>query len=87
MYFSVYNYTNVQYIVYMNKTIGQKLRQVIRDRGLKQTWVADTAGMPYSTLQSILDDKRVPSADNVAKVASALGISADWLLGLKDEAS
>jgi transcriptional regulator with XRE-family HTH domain len=71
----------------MSKTIGQRLRQIIKDRGIKQTWVAERAGMPYSTLQSVLDDKRAPSADTLFKIASALGVSADWLLGLKDEAS
>lgn len=71
----------------MSKTIGQRLRQIIKDRGIKQTWVAEKAGMPYSTLQSVLDDKRAPSAETLFKISSALGVSADWLLGLKDEAS
>jgi transcriptional regulator with XRE-family HTH domain len=71
----------------MSKTIGQKLRQVIDERGIKQTWVAGRAGISPTTLNSILEGRRNPRAENVAKIALALGISTDWLLGLTDRAS
>lgn len=71
----------------MSTTIGQKLRQVINERGIKQCWVAERAGISATTLNSILVGHRNPSAESVAKIALALGVSTDWLLGLTDKAS
>lgn len=77
---------NVQYIVYMSMTLGQRLRKHINGKGIKQSWVARRAELPTSTLQAMLDDRSSPNVDNVKRVAVALGLSVDYLLGLsKDE--
>ena len=67
--------------------VGKRLRRLIKDRGIKQNWLSARAGIATNTLQSILDDKCAPSAQSLAKISAALGVSTDWILGLKDEAS
>lgn len=67
--------------------IGKRLRTLISSRGLKQKWVAERAGINENSLQRILDDRGAPSVSSLAKIAEALGVSSDYLLGLKDEAS
>lgn len=51
-----------------------------------QSGLARDTGVDRSTLSQLLKDKgaRLPNAQLVAECASALGVSADWLLGLSD---
>lgn len=68
--------------------------QLFRDRltaamagvELSQSALARRAGVDRSTLSQLLKDKsaRLPNAQLVAEAAAALGVSADWLLGLSD---
>ena len=51
-----------------------------------QSGLARRAGVDRSTLSQLLKDQgaRLPNAQLVAECAAALGVSADWLLGLSD---
>lgn len=51
-----------------------------------QSKLARDTGVDRSTLSQLLKDKgaRLPNAQLVASCAAALGVSADWLLGLSD---
>ena len=52
--------------------------------GMTQSGLARAAGVDRSTLSQLLKDEgaRLPNAQLVAECAAALGVSADWLLGL-----
>lgn len=54
--------------------------------GVSQSRLARAAGVDRSTLSQILrdDGARLPNGQLVAECAAALGVSADWLLGLSD---
>lgn len=54
--------------------------------GATQSGLARRAGVDRSTLSQLLKDQgaRLPNAQLVAECAAALGVSADWLLGLSD---
>ncbi|MCF6445102.1 helix-turn-helix domain-containing protein [Nereida sp. MMG025] len=68
--------------------------QLLRDRlaaamqlaGATQSGLARTIGVDRSTISQLLrdDGPRMPNAHVVAECANALGVSADWLLGLSD---
>jgi plasmid maintenance system antidote protein VapI len=67
--------------------IGFRLRKTIRERGLKQKWIAGQLEMSENNFQRILDDKVSLNAKNLMRLAVVLGVSTDFILGLKDEAS
>lgn len=64
----------------------QRLAQALRDRGLSQSALARAVGIDRSTVSQLLaaGATRLPNAQVVAECAAALGVSADWLLGLTD---
>ena len=54
------------------KSITKQWRKVIEERGLKQTWVADRAGMSPEHLSNILADRVLLTDENRDKINSAL---------------
>ena len=62
--------------------IGKRIRGLRKTKGLEQGQLAEMAGMPQSTLSSIEHgDSKRPRGDHLARIASALNVSAEWLLG------
>jgi len=63
-----------------------RLDEAIRRRGTNQSALARRIGVDRSTLSQLLkgDGARLPNAQVVGECAAALGVSADWLLGLTD---
>ena len=64
----------------------QRLMQAMAQTGATQSALARDIGVDRSTLSQLLKDQgaRMPGAQIVAECATALGVSADWLLGLSD---
>ena len=63
-----------------------RLLQGLAERGLSQSELARSVGVDRSTISQLLRGAgaRLPNAQIVAECAVALGVSADWLLGLTD---
>ncbi len=63
-----------------------RLAQAIDQSGISQSALARAIGADRSTLSQALtgDGARLPGAHVVGACAEALGVSADWLLGLSD---
>lgn len=60
-----------------------RLAEAMADRSMTQSALARQAGVDRSTISQLLvSDKRMPNAQLAADCAEALGVSADWLLGL-----
>lgn len=79
----------------MNETIDKRIRaahfrqrlaEAMRDAGISQSALARQIGVDRSTISQLLKDDgaRLPNAQVVGECASALGVSADWLLSLTD---
>lgn len=63
----------------------QRLTQVMGERGMTQSALARATGVDRSTISVLVSSgNRLPNAQLAADCASALGTSADWLLGLTD---
>lgn len=61
----------------------QRLAEAMSTRRLTQAGLARMAGVDRSTVSQLLaDGTRLPNAQLAADCAAALGVSADWLLGL-----
>jgi len=58
------------------KSFGERLRILLEEQNSSDTRLAKTSGVPRSTIRSYFDDpKRVPGADVLFKLASALNMS------------
>ncbi len=64
----------------------QRLAAAMQTSAMSQSALARTIGVDRSTVSQLLKDKgaRLPNAQVVGECASALGVSADWLLSLTD---
>ena len=64
----------------------QRLSRAMEDSGVSQSALARHIGVDRSTVSQLLTDEgaRLPNAHVVGSCASALGVSADWLLSLSD---
>ena len=63
-----------------------RLGEAIQDRATNQSALARSVGVDRSTISQLLKGQgaRLPNAHVVGECAAALGVSADWLLGLTD---
>ncbi len=63
-----------------------RLERAMRDAAMSQSALARACGVDRSTVSQLLagGSVRLPNAQVVAECARALGVSADWLLGLTE---
>jgi transcriptional regulator with XRE-family HTH domain len=61
-----------------------RLLDIIAQRGMTQAAFARATGLDRSTLTQLLSDQtpRLPRAETLVAIATACGVSTDWLLGL-----
>lgn len=72
----------------MNKekdSFGYRLKQALLKLDIKQRELAEKINVDETTISRYIKNRAVPTLATVAKIAEALNVSADYLLGLKDE--
>lgn len=62
-----------------------RLRMARESGGLSQSQLADKAGLTAAAISHFETGQRAPSFENLRKLADALGISVDYLLGRINE--
>ena len=60
--------------------INQKIKQHLEERGITQMWLSKKTGIPYKTINDILNGVIKVSAENLGKICTALNVSADIFL-------
>jgi transcriptional regulator with XRE-family HTH domain len=68
------------------ETMGQRLSRLRRQAGLSQLELAKKSKVPIGTIRNWEQDRRVPSLDTAARVATALGVTLDEVAGLPGRA-
>ena len=66
------------------KIIKENLRTVIRQRGVTQGWLAEKADTTEATASRYLTGVHSPRIELIARMAMALNVSVDYLLGLSE---
>ncbi len=65
-------------------TVGQRIREIRKDRNLTQRELADRVGINFTYLSRVendrLDDEQTPREETLQKIAKALNTDADELL-------
>ena len=64
---------------------GKRLQAEMDKRGLSYRAVAELVGMTTTTMCRYAKCHRVPRATEVLKIADALGVTCDYMLGLSDD--
>lgn len=62
-------------------TLGERLEHLLQEQQLSQKQFAEKAGVTEAALSYYIKDKRVPRSTVLARMASLLGTTADYLLG------
>jgi len=62
----------------------ERLETARKLRGLSQTQLATNAGLPASSVSHFEAGGRKPSFDNLKRLATALNVTTDYLLGRSD---
>lgn len=62
---------------------GTRLREARERQGLSQAQLADRAEMQPSAIAHFEANRRKPSFENVRRLAKALSVSSDYLLGVQ----
>lgn len=62
--------------------LGTRIREARKVAGLSQTSLADAVGTTQGMVSSWETGARTPTADGLVRLATALGVSTDWLLGV-----
>ncbi|MGS0528443.1 helix-turn-helix domain-containing protein [Zobellia nedashkovskayae] len=57
-----------------------RIKEVLRDKGISQTWLAEKMDKSYPTINEYARNKRQPSLEDLYKIADVLKIDASELL-------
>ena len=63
-----------------------RLKGTREEKGLTQADLAEKTGLPPSSISHFENGPRKPSFDNLRRLAAALSVTTDYLLGRTDEA-
>ena len=69
----------------MGENFNENLKEARLKSGLSQKDLSENIGVAKSTYSLYESGKREPNVDTIKKIASALNVSADMLLGLETE--
>ena len=60
----------------MNKSVVRtNIRSIIDSRGLKQTFVAEKAGIDYDRFNNMLNGRKLITSDDIIKLVPVLGVT------------
>ena len=68
------------------KVLRDNMRDIMKQRGFTQNWLAAKTDIPEATISRYLSGIHNPKIEYVARMASAMGVSVDYLLGLSTSA-
>jgi len=59
-----------------------RIKEVLEEKGVKQTWLADRLGKSYNMVNSYVQNRRQPSIEDLFKIAEILSVDAKELLDI-----
>ena len=57
-----------------------RIKEVLSEKGIKQTWLADKLGKSYNMVNSYVQNRRQPSIECLYEIAEILNVEAKELL-------
>lgn len=65
-----------------SKILRENLKDTMRQKGISQAWIAAQADIPEATISRYVTGVHSPKIEYIAKIAAAMNVSVDYLLGL-----
>ena len=62
-----------------------RIKEILKDKGISQTWLAEKMDKSYPTINEYARNKRQPSLEDLYKIAKILNIEVAELLVKNDE--
>ena len=62
-----------------------RIKEIINQRGIKQTWLAEQLGKSYNTVNAYTQNRKQPSVETLYKLATILDVEVKDLLYTKGE--
>tara|TARA_B110000208_G_scaffold98029_1_gene122525 strand:+ start:125 stop:322 length:198 start_codon:yes stop_codon:yes gene_type:complete len=62
-----------------------RIKEVLKDKGISQTWLAEKMEKSYPTINEYARNKRQPSLEDLYKIAKILNIEVAELLEKRDK--
>lgn len=59
-----------------------RIKEILEEKGVKQTWLADRLGKSYNMINSYVQNRRQPSIEDLFKIAEILNVGAKELLDI-----
>ena len=66
-----------------NEPLSKKLKIIIAQKGLKNLYVAESAGYTPQELSDMLNGRRLIKACDIPRIAKALGVEINYLFGIE----
>lgn len=57
-----------------------RIKEVLEEKGIKQTWLAEKLGKSYNMVNSYVQNRRQPSIEDLYRIGDILSIEAKDLL-------
>ncbi|MFC7445608.1 helix-turn-helix domain-containing protein [Mesoflavibacter profundi] len=61
-----------------------RIKEVLKDKGISQTWLANKMGKSYNTINEYARNKRQPSIEVLFEIAEILNMEAKELIEKRD---
>ena len=62
-----------------------RIKEVIKERGVKQTWLAAKLGKSYNMVNGYVQNRRQPSLEDLFRIADILDVNTTELLKNKND--
>ncbi len=64
------------------KIVQDNIKHVMSVHGYSQAWLCEKTGIPSATISRYITGVHAPNLDYIVKIATAMNVSVDYLLGL-----
>jgi len=61
----------------MDKIVKNRLRDILNERGISQTWVAKKVGVTRQTISNLINNRFCPSLELAFQICDTLGLQLD----------
>lgn len=65
--------------------VKNKLREILEEKGLKQTWLAQKIGIDRSTLSTVIANKKGTNLETAMRIAKTLNLKMEDIFELIDD--